>query len=136
MTDDRKKRIAELRRAGYGYANIASSLGLTKNQVASYCNRNGLAGEKAMREEPDNGRCKYCGKPLRQTLGRKTVKFCSDDCCQKWWTSHPEAVKRRAVYSFTCAHCGKQFTAYGNSKRKYCSRACYIADRFGGKARD
>ena len=27
---------------------------------------------------------------------------------------------------------GREFTAYGNSRWKYCSHACYIKDRFGG----
>lgn len=37
-----------------------------------------------------------------------------------------------AADSFTCAECGKPFTAYGNSKRKYCCHTCYIAARFKG----
>ena len=43
-----------------------------------------------------------------------------------------ELVKRKAVYTFTCPACGKEFTVYGNSHRKFCSHACYIAYRFGG----
>ncbi len=34
---------------------------------------------------------------------------------------------------FTCACCGRYFTAYGNNHRKYCSHGCYIAGRFGKK---
>ena len=52
MTNDQKEKIAELRAAGFGYANIASALGLTKNQVVSYCHRNGLTGEKATKRLP------------------------------------------------------------------------------------
>ena len=135
MTKDQKIKIAELRSAGFGYANIANALGLTKNQVVSYCHRNGLTGEKATQasaDKPDVGCCKNCGKPILQVPGRKQVKFCSDECCQSWWNAHPEAVNRKAVYSFTCACCGQPFTAYGNKSRKYCSHACYIAGRFGG----
>ena len=76
--------------------------------------------------------CLQCGALLTQTPGRKRVKFCSDNCRTAWWNAHPEKVNRRAVYHFTCAHCGKPFTAYGNAKRKYCSHACYIADRYKG----
>nr|WP_289698180.1 RNA polymerase subunit sigma-70 [Enterocloster clostridioformis] len=139
MTNDQKEKIAELRAAGFGYANIASALGLTKNQVVSYCHRNGLTGEKATKKaagRPDVGICRNCGKPVVQVPGRKQVKFCSDDCCQSWWNKHPEAVNRKAIYSFTCACCGKPFTAYGNRNRKYCSHACYIAGRFGGDGRE
>ena len=34
MTNEQKNQIAELRQSGYGYANIAGALGLTKNQVS------------------------------------------------------------------------------------------------------
>ena len=141
MTSEQKAKITELRTAGFGYANIANTLGLTKNQVVSFCHRNGLAGEKstqATKDKADIGYCKNCGKPIVQVPGRKQIKFCSDECCQSWWNTHPEAVTRRAdaVYSFTCAHCGKPFTAYGNRSRKYCSHACYIAGRFGGDGRE
>ena len=36
-------------------------------------------------------------------------------------------MKRKAVYTYTCPACGKKFTVYGNSHRKFCSHACYIA---------
>ena len=39
MTNEQKNQIAELRQSGYGYANIADALGLTKNQVSAYCRR-------------------------------------------------------------------------------------------------
>jgi hypothetical protein len=141
MTSEQKAKITELRTAGFGYANIANTLGLTKNQVVSFCHRNGLAGEKstqATKDKPDVGCCKNCGKPIVQVPGRKQIKFCSDECCQSWWNAHPEAVTRSAdaVYSFTCACCGKPFTAYGNRSRKYCSHACYITGRFGGDGRE
>lgn len=84
------------------------------------------------RIELDAGFCLQCGALLTQTPGRKRVKFCSDNCRTAWWNAHPEKVNRRAIYHFTCAHCGKPFTAYGNAKRKYCSHACYIADRYKG----
>ena len=116
MTNEQKKQIIELRQAGYGYATIADSLGLTKNQVSAFC--------------------RNCGKQLTQTPGRKPVKFCSDVCRTKWWNSHLDKVNRKAFYTFTCAHCGKPFTAYGNDHRKYCSHECYIADRFGGDHHD
>ena len=40
-------------------------------------------------------------------------------------TSH-----ENAIYTYVCAACGKQFEAYGNNHRKYCSHKCYINDRF------
>ena len=130
MTTEQKLKIEELRRKSHGYAAIAKALGLSVSSVKAYCQRNGLAGNRT--QPNDEGLCKECGKPLRQHKGRKSVKFCSPICRQKWWNSHQHEVKKKAIYSYTCAHCGKSFTAYGNSHRKYCSHVCYIAGRFGG----
>ena len=135
MTNQQKDQITTLRAQGFGYATIAKAVGLQKGTVVAYCRKAGMAGTKAA----DNSRidlnadfCLCCGALLTQTPGRKRIKFCSDKCRIAWWNSHPEKVNRKAVYSFTCAHCGKAFTAYGNAGRKYCSHACYIADRFKG----
>lgn len=140
MTSEQKQQIHLLREKGYGYATIAEALGLTKNQVSAYCRRNNLSGTKAERtvsSHPDRDCCLCCGKPLTQAPGRKPIKFCSNECRVKWWNSHQDMVNKKAIYSFTCACCGKEFTAYGNTKRKYCSHACYITDRFGpGSAND
>jgi endogenous inhibitor of DNA gyrase (YacG/DUF329 family) len=76
--------------------------------------------------------CRECGKPLQQRSGMKPRVFCCDECRVKWWHEHPEKIKQRAVYSFTCVGCGKPFTAYGNFRRKYCSHECYIRNRFKG----
>jgi endogenous inhibitor of DNA gyrase (YacG/DUF329 family) len=69
---------------------------------------------------------------VAQNSGRKEKKFCSDKCRMTWWNRHLDKVKRKAVYEYICPHCGKPFTVYGNSHRKYCSHECYVADRFGG----
>ena len=132
MNSEQKKQIERLRGDGLGYGSIAALLGLSKNTVKSHCQRNSLSSTAA-EEAPLHGKsfCKQCGKPIRQVPGKKTMKFCSDACRTIWWNSHPEAVGRKAVYSFTCARCHREFTAYGNAKRKYCSHECYIADRFG-----
>ena len=44
----------------------------------------------------------------------------------------PGCCEAEGVYTFICPECGKEFTAYGNAKRKYCSHVCYIAARFKG----
>lgn len=136
MNTQQKTEIALLRSQGYGYTKIARVLGISKNTVKSYCRRSNLSG--AMLEPAADipvfttSFCPECGKAVTQTVGRKEKKFCSDECRHKWWNSHPEKITRKAVYSYTCAGCGKPFTAYGNSRRKYCCHACYIADRFKG----
>lgn len=135
MTNQQKAQIATLRTQGFGYATIAKAIALKKGTVVAYCRKIGLTGTKAAgnsRSDVNADFCLQCGALLAQTPGRKHIKFCCDKCRIVWWNSHPEKVNRKAVYSFTCANCGKSFTAYGNAGRKYCSHACYIADRFKG----
>jgi len=135
MTDEQKIEIMSLRREGFGYTAVAKRMGISKDTVKSFCRRNGLAGRMAVQGQEcqtQGGRCRECGKPLQQTEGMKRRVFCSDACRVKWWHEHPDKIRRRAVYSFICAGCGKAFTAYGNSKRKYCSHECYIRSRFKG----
>ena len=79
---------------------------------------------------PDDGHCRCCGEPMGHIPGRRKRFFCSEECRRKWWTEHPEASGGKALYSFTCQACGKEFTVYGNQSRKYCSHPCYIQARF------
>ena len=135
MTNEQRERISAMRQDGCGYATIAKYVGLSKDSVKAYCRTHDLAGIKAQsnaRIAADSGFCLQCGKPLCQTPGKKKVKFCSAACRQQWWNTHPEQVVRKAVYSFECACCGNLFTAYGNTRRKYCCHGCYIAARFKG----
>lgn len=137
MTNEQKEKIIEFREQGYGYSSIASALGLTKNQVSAFCRRNRLSGEKGSGDALSvTDVCRNCGKPLTQPIKKKPIKFCCKECRTAWWNSHQDKVNRKALYSYTCPHCGKAFTAYGNSHRKYCSHACYIAERFGGEPHD
>ncbi len=138
MTNEQRDKIKALRGQGYGYTAIANSVGLSKGSVKAFCRTHGLAGElaetHALTEIP-MALCLQCGKVLEQKPKVKQKKFCCPECRTAWWNSHPDEVRRKAVYSYTCPQCGSAFTAYGNSKRKYCSHACYIAARFkGGEA--
>jgi len=116
MTLYQKRRVGELRGKGATYTAIASELGVSENTVKSYCRRNNV-------EYVSNG-CPECGIPLINTPHKKQKRFCSDKCRLAWWAKNPEAMNRQAVYNFVCRTCEKTFTAYGNAKRKYCSRAC------------
>ncbi len=138
MTKDQKEQIRKLRDSGYGYATIADALGLTKNQVSAFCRREGLAGIVADGTGviTDVNCCRCCGKRLTKIPGKKSAKFCSAACRTRWWNTHLDQVKRKAVYKFNCTGCGRAFIAYGNSHRKYRSHECYIRSRFkGGEAR-
>ncbi|MCD8336683.1 MAG: RNA polymerase subunit sigma-70 [Lachnospiraceae bacterium] len=138
MTIEQENRVKSLRGQGYGYATIAKSTGLTKNAVVAFCRKNGLTGCKAKNSRVDvpSDLCLQCGNPIVQIPGRKHIKFCSPACRTAWWNSHPEAVNCKANYSYVCAGCGKAFSAYGNSHRKYCCHECYIRDRYKGGGYD
>lgn len=142
MTIDEKNRIIQMRKDGLGYGKIALELGISRNTIKSFCQRNELTGavsampEITVTDALDEKPCLNCGQPVRQNPGRKEKKFCCDACRNKWWNSHLSQVKRKAMYEFVCPACGKPFTAYGNQHRKYCSHECYIEDRFGGAVCD
>lgn len=137
MDGFQKEQIRNLRREGMSYAEIAKQVDVSRDAVISFCRRNGLQEIKKPMPVVNTDAadvCRECGKPLIQVNGMKRCVFCSKECRVKWWKEHPERPNQKAVYQYTCPHCGKPFSAYGNSKRKYCSHACYISDRFGGGA--
>ena len=137
MTKEEKTQVDSLREEGLGYKKIAQMLGVSDNSVKTYCRRKEKEPKPEARPEPvpEKKKCLCCGKTVLQIKGRKEKKFCSDRCRMKWWNSHLDLVKRKAVYEFTCPCCKEQFTVYGNANRKYCSHECYIEDRFGGVRR-
>lgn len=136
MTNEQKAKIAVLRSKNYGYKAIADLLGIGKDTVKSYCQRNKLSGERATHTtiKTVSDLCPQCGKTVVQIPGMKSRRFCSTECRVAWWNTHLDQVGRKAVYSFTCETCGHNFTAYGNQHRRYCSHECYIAGRFKGGA--
>ena len=132
MTGQQKEHITAMRMQGISYSAIAKSLGLKKETIAAFCRKNGLSGVKAADNRvipSQTDTCPVCGAVLVQTPGRKKRRFCSDKCRTLWWNSHLDLVNRKAYYSFVCGHCGKSFVTYGNSRRKYCSIPCAIAER-------
>ena len=123
-------KIDELQREGHGYKKIAALLDLPLNTVKSYIRRHPVTKEPT---KVVSG-CLHCGAPLIQNTGKKEKKFCSDRCRMAWWNTHPERVNKKAFYTATCAHCGREFVSYGNKGRKYCSRPCFDnSRRKGGK---
>ena len=127
MTLEEKTKIAQLRRAGRSYTEIADELDVPRNTVKSYCQRNANPVS-----EPNEKPCLYCGKPVRQNPGRKEKKFCCDSHRRLWWNSHLDQVKHKAVHEYVCQNCGRTFSAYGSRIRKYCCHSCYVFARFGG----
>ena len=129
MTTAQKDRIALLRTKGESYTGIARQLGISENTVKSYCRRNSIGISTNHEQSEPNTHCMTCGSALCHTPGKKKKRFCSDKCRMAWWNCHKEVVTQKAIYSFVCKACGAGFSAYGNSKRKYCSRSCSAAAR-------
>lgn len=136
MTDNQKKQIMKLRAAGTGYGTISKELDIPVNTVKSFCRRNCLnvnaAEDTHVLLSGETTYCENCGRTINQIAKQKPRRFCCDKCRNAWWNSHLDQVKRKKIYSFKCPHCGKEFQIYGDSRRKYCSHTCYIADRFKG----
>ena len=136
MTDSQKQQIMRLRAAGDGYGRIAQEVGISVNTVKSFCRRNkideGTSLEQITVFTGETTYCENCGKEIRQIAKRKKKRFCCDKCRNAWWNSHLDLVKRKAIYDFRCAYCGKEFHIYGDKRRKYCSHECFLADRFKG----
>ena len=126
MTYTERSRIVVLQHQGYGYKKISAITGLPLNTVKSFCARHPVQ----IKELPGpNALCRNCLAPIEQTPHKRKRLFCSDACRMAWWNAHPERVQRKAYYTLTCRHCGKQFESYGNAHRVFCSRDCYLLFR-------
>ena len=133
MTKDTRDKILSLRESGMGYQSIAQAVGEKRDAVRYICKSRGLGGI-AKEEMVIQGKvCACCGTGITQPAGKgRRRRFCSESCRRNWWRKHPEEGKKheKALYHGICAHCGKEFIAYGNNHRTYCSRECYVKERF------
>ena len=133
MNTKQKENVTKMRTAGMTYKEIADASSLSVNTVKSYCLRNDLHPSKSRDRqsmiEPLTY-CKQCGTELNQIKGGRAKQFCSSTCRSIWWKNHQDQINRKAYYKCQCACCGKTFTSYGNSHRKYCCHECYIQDHF------
>lgn len=131
--------INRMRLDGFGYKAIAKAINSTRDRVRGYCNNHGLDGfggvvaDNVALMKDQNLICAYCNKTIKQKERGRNRKFCSEECRRKWWSVNQNKRNKNdaAIYKFTCLNCGKEFTSYGNKKRKYCSHDCYIKSRFG-----
>ena len=102
MTEQQKNMIHNLREQNFSYVAIAKAMILTVSTVKSYCQRNGLAGNRkeSFKYQADNLKalptfCRCCGSQIFQKEKVKRRIFCSDECRVTWWNSHLEQVKHR-----------------------------------------
>ena len=130
MSEEQKSRIAELRGQGVPFSKIAKQLDLNRDTIKSYCRRYGI-GVDADNADKNIPQCKNCGAKIVQPPKKKKKIFCCDKCRNAWWAAHSDKIHKKAMYTHICVHCKKEFDAYGNANRKYCSRECYMAERFG-----
>lgn len=136
MTDKQKKQAINFRKVGWSYGEIAKNLALSVNTVKSFFQRQTTPDATPELQKSKAAVCPQCSKPLPSHVQTKPRRFCSDACRMAWWKGHRQEVHRKVYYTFTCAHCGMAFISFGNKHRKFCSHACYIADRFGGDTGD
>ena len=121
MTNEQKETIARMQKNGQGYRTIAAEIGLPINSVKSWCRRH------PVEDLPPDG-CKQCGATLHQTPGKRMRIFCSENCKNLWWKSHPECRGHRVEYRHVCRFCGKEFVN-NRLKADYCGRACFARAR-------
>lgn len=96
MASEQKIMIEEYRKNGIGYKQIAKDIGISVNSVKTYCRRNNLCSDD-LQNRISNSVCEQCGKIVVQRKGKKHKRFCSDSCRNKWWNTHLDQVKRKAI---------------------------------------
>ena len=126
MTEEQKRKIKKLKSEGHSYREISNLTSVPEGTIKSFLSRNKNIPEKTQKV------CKFCGKPIVSLAHHKQRQFCSRECGLLWWHQNPDFLDKKTVYTFTCPSCGKAFSVYGQSSRKYCSHKCYINARFKG----
>jgi len=127
MTIFQKEQVKQRRLSGDSYGLIAAELNISEGTVKTFCRRNNIG--LSIQTSKNNTVCLQCGLSLTHTPHKRQKKFCSDKCRLAWWNSHQDQVNRKANYNFICIVCGKEFTAYGDNDRRFCSRACFGLSR-------
>ena len=130
MTDKQKQTVRSMRQRGIPYSAIADAVGLSPNTVKSFCRRENVTVMQNSLADEFRDTCAYCEKLLSHSPGRRKKRFCSDKCRSDWWNKNRQWARKR-VYHLLCNCCGTEFISYGNKKRKYCGRDCYIQSRYG-----
>lgn len=124
-----------MRDKGYGYGYISRTLGININTVRSFSQKNNLGGVRSANSRVNDAEpvyCAYCGVLLLQTPHHRAKKFCNTQCRMRWWNKNKDKIKKKesSIHHYVCLCCGKEFSLYGETVRKYCSHSCYISHRF------
>jgi endogenous inhibitor of DNA gyrase (YacG/DUF329 family) len=132
MTTEQKARLQEMRCAGLSFGEISAQLNIPINTIKSFCRRNEASSDPAI-SDPNTAVCSQCGVPLSHKSKHKLRRFCGSDCRIAFWNTHRELHDTHALQILRCANCGQEFESYSNPNRKYCSHACFIANRYQRK---
>lgn len=122
MTATQKEIIYRMRQQRIGYAEIGKELGIPTATIKTYCYRNGLHTEVLIHNA---SLCKNCGKAIKEKSKTRPRVFCSEACKRSWWNDHRKERKNDNIVEYSCIVCGKRFSDYANSNRKYCSLSCF-----------
>lgn len=131
MTDKEKIKILRIR--GYGFKAISKMLKCSRDAAKSYCARNNITPQTENIIPIENDLCLQCFEPLVHIPKHKQKRFCSDKCRRIWWYQHK---KLKYGKECECKQCGNIFYKYPSENRKFCSRTCYFAYRYGGGKSD
>ena len=122
MSFTQKDLILEYRKEGLPFREIAEKTHASEDYCRTVCSRANLHIEQKP-TVPIDGVCKQCGKQLINTPGAKAKIYCSDKCRYEYYNKQ----KARKAYDLICKYCGKKFVAFGNPKKRFCSRDCQAA---------
>lgn len=131
--DPEREEVRRLRLDGMNITEIAEQTGMPEAQVTDYCHELGLPTEGnchlyisvgSSSAKPQTPRCQNCGAPVPP--GRK--KFCCDRCHEEFKYEDRKSMGGKTA---VCKYCGVVFNQWKSKDRKYCSRECYLADRYG-----
>lgn len=134
MSEQEKQYIVKQRAMGKSFVQIGRELGRGESSVRYVFNH--IMDEETKADEviptaflgtgtSGTPKCRYCGREfMRPAMGGKQL-FCSARCRNAWGNEQ----KRRTPYSRVCEQCGREFTAFGNPHKRFCSRKCFADSR-------
>lgn len=134
MSEQEKQYIVKQRALGKSFSQIGRELGRGESSVRYAFNHivdtEPKAGETAPlaalgTEAPIMPKCKYCGRDFKRPALSGKQMFCSARCRNAWGNEQ----KRRTPYGRVCEQCGREFTAFGNPHKRFCSRKCFADSR-------
>ncbi len=139
MSEQEKQYIVKQRTLGKSFVQIGRELGRGESSVR-YAFRHIMDKELKVDEiipavvlgagTHTTPKCKYCGRSFEKpALGGKQM-FCSARCRNAWGNEQ----KRRIPYGRVCEQCGREFTAFGNPHKRFCSRKCFADSQKAARA--